>query len=285
MQDTKYFSLTLATSYAFRTYFKNWSFFGVISLILFCITLGLDFFKISLKNISFESLIFLRSQIPYEILFISISWIIVFLYFAFLNKVFLANFDNQLFRLSNFFNTNFNNLIRYLSTSFVYYLGVLAAASPILIIDHIVNTQTNIWFYQFLILATAFFLLLLPCITLFSNYLFADYFALEKKLSLVQNFTASADLTYGQITKMVLMFYVVGLISAVVCVAISALFFFTLLIVFSPIRGLASYYNWSDSVVFLPLQAFGLFLQYGFIWPLIFLMKLSIYKQLLNHAK
>jgi len=285
MQDTKYFSLTLATSYAFRTYFKNWSFFGVISLILFCITLGLDFFKISLKNISFESLIFLRSQIPYEILFISISWIIVFLYFAFLNKVFLANFDNQLFRLSNFFNTNFNNLIRYLSTSFVYYLGVLAAASPILIIDHIVNTQTNIWFYQFLIPATAFFLLLLPCITLFSNYLFADYFALEKKLSLVQNFTASADLTYGQITKMVLMFYVVGLISAVVCVAISALFFFTLLIVFSPIRGLASYYNWSDSVVFLPLQAFGLFLQYGFIWPLIFLMKLSIYKQLLNHAK
>ena len=285
MQDFKNFSTYQAVNYALKIYFKNWRFFGVIFFIILCITFGFNFFKIPLDTLVFGWPTLSVDKISYKRLLITVSSIFVLLYFAFLNKLFLANYNNQIFKFNRFFDLNSSNLIRYITTSFIYYLGFLVCAAPVLIIGYIANMQSNIWFYQFLILATAFLILILPAIILWSKYIFADYFCLEKNLNIAHNFTASSNLTYGQIPKMVLMFYAIGLILVIAFIAIGALFFFLFISLFSIFSRVISHYNWSNYLVILPLKTFPIFLLYGFIFPVIFLIKLSIYKQLFSNTQ
>lgn len=276
------FSIYQAINYAFKTYFKNWHFFGMLLLIIFLITFGFEFFKISLASILFDPIYLIKREHSYRNLlqyrhFIWIAYILfIVLYFAFLNNLFLNNYDHPKFKLKRF---NIGKFIPQISTSLIYYLSFLALASGALIIDWIANSQPIIWFYQAILLGIGFLALLLPAVIFASKYLFSDYFSLEKNLNIVESLNESSNPTHGKTTKIVLLFYVIGIISYISFVILGGLFFFTYTsaIIKSPAGSLVSH---PTDIIMTPVRAFYIFLLYGFIIPLIFLMKLHIYKQL-----
>jgi len=280
----KYFSITQAISYAFRSYFKNWRFFGTIFIGLIFMFLGFDFFIINFKtNIRFLDLGYDFRFITFtsKVIFTTIIGIVIFFYSVFLNKLFLENYDGKFFRLNKFFSVDSNKMGFYLVTSFLYNLiaGIFYAI-PISILDYIFHSKINIWHDHFLMVIVGFLILIFPAVIISSKYLFADCFALEKGGTIAQNFTESSNLVYGQTRKLVMFFYVFGISSILVWIVLSGLLMFAYLMLISIFSMITGLHNWGLEYVFSPLKAFPWFCIFGFIIPILLLIKVSIYKQL-----
>lgn len=284
----KHFSMTQAITYAFKTYVNNWRFFGRNFIALLLVIIGIDFFRgvFQPKIQDFRYDLFDLLNFSHHKVFITISWLAIFLYVVYLNKVFFENFSNNNLNVNRFSKFSLNKIFLYLKTSFIYHVitGTLLVI-PIFIIETVANTQTKIWFYQFLFFLVGFIMMILPAIYFASKYIVADLISLEKGLTIAQSFRESAQLIYGQISTLMVMFYMFIFILTPAYVGTSFLFFVLWIMSISSLSHLIGYDNLPNYLATMPLKTFALFFIFGLIIPLILLIKVSIYKQLVPSHK
>jgi len=272
----KYFSITQAISYAFRSYFKNWSFFGTIFIVILLIIMGIDFFIMNFKsNVRFSDFFYDFSLVNLytKMILGTILCIVIFFYLFLLNKLFLENYDDNFFSLNKFFSIGPRKIGSYLATSFLYYLiSVAFYATPILIMHHDIIYGETV-FGHFLMVTVGFLILIFPAIIISSRYMFADYFEWEKDATIIQNFTECPDHVCGQTRKLVILFYILGICSILFCIPITVMLWGLSLVPAFTFFQITGFFYWPEYV-------FSIFYIFGFIIPILFLIKVSIYKQL-----